>query len=36
MEKENRNMYKLDFAQHLLFILDKLNLIEAKLDNKAN
>jgi hypothetical protein len=33
MKKENRNMYKLDFASHLLFILQKLETIDSKLSN---
>lgn len=39
MEKENRNMYKVDFASHLLSILEKLNnidnLLSFKIKNKA-
>lgn len=28
MRKENRNMYKLDFAGYLLFIYDKIQKLE--------
>ena len=31
MRKKSRNMYKLDFAGHLLFILHKLENIDKKL-----
>ena len=34
MRKENRNMYKVSFAETLLLILDKLNKIEKKLTLK--
>ena len=39
MKKGNRNKYKLDYAGHLLFILEKLNnidnLLNIKIKNKA-
>lgn len=34
MEKDNRNMYKLDYAQYLLFILQKLNKLDEILSSK--
>lgn len=33
MIEENRNMYKVDFAEHLLFILKKLDIIEKALQD---
>lgn len=32
MRKESRNMYKLDFAGHLLFVLHKLEKLQEKLE----
>ena len=34
MEKESRNMYKIDFAHYLLFILSKIEKLEQILDEK--
>ena len=34
MRKENRNMYKVSFAETLLLILEKLNQIDEKLSSK--
>jgi len=34
VKKESRNMYKVDFARHLLLILEKLNSIDKRLSSK--
>lgn len=34
MKKENRNMYKVDFAGHLLFLLMKLEFIDDLLESE--
>lgn len=34
MEKDNRNKYRLDYTQYLLFVLEKLDKIEDDLNFK--
>ena len=34
MKKESRNRYKVSFANQLLFVLNKLNKLDAKLERK--
>lgn len=34
MKKESRNRYKVSFANQLLFVLNKLNYLDAKLERE--
>ena len=35
MKKESRNSYKVSFANQLLFVLNKLNYLDAKLEREC-